>query len=136
MRLQQMPEPKNRRLVRNLVLTQRESGKAPHRFAVVELVFGLRIRKIEPLLQEVDPEHLLQTHRRAAVPGLGVVRLDQRYQQIPWHHRVHLDQKPLAARHLALRGPRQICERSLISHGFNTPTMSEGRSALKNIASR
>src|SRR5712672_34451 len=42
----------------------------PHRLAVVDRVFGLRVRQVEQLLQEVSPQHLLQSQ----VAG-GLVRL-------------------------------------------------------------
>ncbi len=37
----------------------------------------LRVRQIEPLLQEVDPQHLLQPQRLAPGSRLRIVRLDQ-----------------------------------------------------------
>ena len=58
-------------------LAQLHPGKAPHRLAVVDRVFGLRVRQVEPLLQEVNPQHLLQSQRLATAARLGVVRLDQ-----------------------------------------------------------
>src|SRR5689334_8059819 len=45
--------------------------ETPHRLAVVDRIFGLRVRQIEPLLQEVDAQHLLQPQRLAALPRLG-----------------------------------------------------------------
>ena len=53
-------------------------------------------RQIEPLLHEVDPQHLLQTQRMAATPRLRIVRLDQRHEPRPRHDRIRLTEAPLA----------------------------------------
>ncbi len=74
-----------------------------HRLAVVNRILGLRVRKVEPLLQEVDPQHLLQPQRLAPLSGFRIMRLDQRNQPRPRNHRIHLGQKPLAPGHFALR---------------------------------
>src|SRR6202166_1634372 len=34
-------------------------------------VFRLRVRQVEPLLQEVNPQHLLQSQRLATLAGFG-----------------------------------------------------------------
>jgi hypothetical protein len=54
-----------------------------------------RVRQVEPLLQEVNPQHLLQSQRLATSFGFGVVRFDQPAQARPWNHRIHLGQEPL-----------------------------------------
>ena len=72
--------------------------------------------EIEPLMQEVDPQHRLQRMRRPAHRPPRIVRLDPRDQAAPRDHRVHLGQKPLPARHLALLAPRQRRERPLLRH--------------------
>src|ERR1700730_4494258 len=52
--LQKMAKPQYRRFVRYVMSEQFDSGKAAHRLDVVEGVFGLRIRQIEPGLHKVD----------------------------------------------------------------------------------
>jgi hypothetical protein len=54
---------------------------------------AVRIRQIEPLLQEVDAKHALQLDRRTTQSRLRIVRLDQRQQARPRDHGVHLGQK-------------------------------------------
>src|SRR5436305_11118742 len=90
-------------------------------------VLGLRVGEIEPLLQEVDPQHLLQPERRPPrAISFRVVRCDQGHQPGPRHHRVHLGQEPLSARDLALLAPRDRRERPLLIH---PPTPSAARCA-------
>ena len=60
---------------------------------VVERLFRCRVRQVEPLLQEIDPQHLLQCFRPSPVARLGIVRLDQPAQLLPRHHPLHLFQK-------------------------------------------
>src|SRR3984957_16780368 len=114
--LQQVAEAQNRTLVRHHLVAQLNPCKPAHRFAVIDCVFGLWVRQVEPLLQEVNPQHLLQSQRLAALSGFRVVRFDQPDQPRPWNHRIHLGQKPLAPGPFALPIPRQRCERPLITH--------------------
>src|SRR5690606_6533212 len=115
--LQEVPEAQNRALVRNRVFPQLHSGEAPHGLAVVECILRRRIRQIEPLLEKVDPQHLLKPERLAAPARLRVMRLDQPHEPRPRDHRVHLGQEAFAPRHLALARPRESRKRPLISHG-------------------
>ena len=52
------------------VLAQLDAREAAHRLAVVQHVFRLRVREIEPLLQEVHPQHRLERQRAAAATRL------------------------------------------------------------------
>ena len=67
----------------------------PHRFAVIDRILGLRVGEVEPLLQEVDPQHLLDSERLPSLARLRIVRLDQLKQPLPRNHRIHLSQKLL-----------------------------------------
>src|SRR5712691_5292650 len=116
MLLQQVAKAQNRGLVRHHLVAQLDACKATHRLAVVDRVFRLRLRQVEPLLQEVNPQHLLQSQRLATLSGFGVVRLDQPDQPRPRNHPIHLAQEPLAPSHFALPIPRHRCERPLIPH--------------------
>src|SRR3984893_8510550 len=114
--LQQVAEAQNRTLVRHHLVAQLNPRETPHRLAVVDRIFGLWVRQIEPLLQEINPQHLLQSQRLATLAGFGVVRFDQPDQPRPSNHRIHLGQEPLAPRDFALPIPRQRCKRPLITH--------------------
>ena len=48
------------------------------------------------------------------LPGLRVLRLNQRQQPLPGDHRVHLGQEPLPPRDLPLLLPRHRCKRRLL----------------------
>src|SRR5438445_7348407 len=74
--LQQVAEAQNRTLVRHHLVAQLNPRETPHRLAVVDRIFGLWVRQIEPLLQEINPQHLLQSQRLATLAGSGVVRFD------------------------------------------------------------
>src|ERR1035441_5747360 len=54
------------------------------------------VRKIEPLLHEIRPQHDRQTHRLPPLTRLGIVRTHQRLQCRPPNHLLHLVQKQLA----------------------------------------
>ena len=75
----------------------------------------MRVRQIEPVLHEVDAQHLLHRLRLRAVTRFRVMRLDQRQKPRPRNHRVHLGQKSLAARDLALLLPSHRGKRRLLA---------------------
>ena len=136
--LQEVAEPQDRGLVGDHVLAQLDARKPPHRLAVVDGVFGLGIREIEPLLEEVDPQHLLEPQRLAPLPGLWIVGLDHGEQVLPGDHAVHLGEELLSARHFALLTPSQPGERPLRAHaspravvvGHPIPTPSRARARV------
>ena len=83
----------------------RQSGAAPV-IHTARLPPGIRQRK--PLLQKVNPQHYLKSHRLAAHLALRVVRRDQRQQLAPpRHHRIHLFKKLFPPR--LLRVTLEIC---------------------------
>ena len=99
----------------------RRADKTPHRQRIVERLLHRRVRKIEPLLQEIEAQHPLDPDRRAAIAGLGIVGLDHRAQRRPRHHARHLGQKrrppgrpskPLKPRHRQAQlphSPNPLC---------------------------
>lgn len=97
-RLQQVAELAHRGLVGRALAPQVDAHEGAHGARVVERFFDGGVREVEPLLQEVDPQHPLQPHGRT--PGavvLGVKRFDQRTQLAPRHHAIHVGEKLLAA---------------------------------------
>ncbi len=100
--LQQVTEVQDRRLVRHRLATEVDADEPPHGQRVIQRLLRRRVRQIEPVLQEVHPQHPLQPDRRAAVAGLGVERLDQRAQFAPRHHLLHLGQECRPPRQLAV----------------------------------
>lgn len=63
---QQMAEVKNGRLIRNRGAAQIDAGKAAQHRRFVQRIFHARVRKSEPLLQEIYPEHDVEPHRLTA----------------------------------------------------------------------
>src|SRR5712691_4643817 len=94
--LQQMTEVQDRRFIRHLVLAQLDPRKPAHRFAVVKRFFHARVRQVEPLLQKIDAQHLLQPQRWSPIAGFRIVPLDDFEQLGPGHYLLHLFQKYFA----------------------------------------
>src|SRR5690606_9536260 len=107
----------------------------PHGLAVVDGVLGLGIGEVEPLLQEVDAEHLLESQGRPSLLALpGVVWFDESDEPLPWDDSVHLGEEPLAASDLALGVPCQSGERPLLSHALYALEVRVRCACLTNIA--
>src|SRR5271163_3662339 len=100
--LQQMAEAAHRRLVRHWLAAEINADEIAHRQRIVEDLFHRRVRQVEPLLQEIDPQHPLHPDRRAAIAGFGIERLDQPAQPRPRHHPFHLGQKYRPPRRLGV----------------------------------
>src|SRR5207247_5616518 len=90
---QQVPELAHRGLVRHRLTAQINAHELPHHPRVVQRLFYRRVRQVEPLLQKVNPQHALYSHRWPPVPRLGIMRRHQRAQLAPRHHLLHLLQK-------------------------------------------
>ena len=90
--------------------------RTPHRLAHVDRIFRGRVREVEPLLQKVEPEHLLQPNRQPPFPRPPLMRLNQPDQADPGNHRVQLGRESLPARDLPLCVPRQSCECPLLGN--------------------
>src|SRR5262249_54591863 len=82
--------------------------------AVVDRILGLRVGEIEPMLQEVNAQHLLEPQRLPSAPRLWVVGLDQCEQLGPGDDRVHLGEKPFPPGHFPLLAPRDPGELPLL----------------------
>ena len=108
---EQMTKPHHCRLVRNRLASQVNAHERAHRQRVVQRLFHRRVRQIEPQLQAMNPQHSLETRWRAPTSAryLRVKRFDQRTQFLPRNHLVHLSQKLLAARRLAI--PLEVARR-------------------------
>jgi Reverse transcriptase (RNA-dependent DNA polymerase) len=93
---------------------------------VVQGFFAGHVSQVEPVLQQVNAQHALQTDRRAAVAGLGVVRLDQSDQIGPRHQGLHLGQEGIAPRWLPVlleaRGSIRRCSQTHLLHRHRLPT--------------
>jgi hypothetical protein len=64
-------------LVRHRLAAEVDPDKLPHRQRILKGLFHRRVRRIEPLLHEIDAQHPLDPDRRAAIARLRVKRLDR-----------------------------------------------------------
>ncbi len=101
-RLQQASELQQRRGIRYAFASQVDAHEPSQGRAIEQCVLARGVGQVEPLLHEVHAQHALQSHRRAAVAGLGIVRLDDRAQLGPRHDLFHRRQEHVAPRRLAV----------------------------------
>ena len=83
----------DRGLIRNVVPIH--SGKARHRFHVIQTVFHRRVAESIPLLHEMDAQHHLGRDRPAAVTRFGILSHDGIEQVLPRQPVVHPGQEKL-----------------------------------------
>ncbi len=100
--LEQVAEITDRGLVRHRFRAQVNPRELAQDRRVIERLFRGWVRQVEPLLQEINPQHLLQFFRPSPIARLGIVQLDQRAQLLPRHHLLHLFQKHRPARLLCV----------------------------------
>src|SRR6516165_11180047 len=62
--LQQMAEAAYRRFVRHWLAAEINADEIAHHQRIVECLFHRRVRQVELLLQEIDPQHPLHPDRR------------------------------------------------------------------------
>ena len=67
-RLHQMAELAYRGLVGHRLSAQVNADKVAHRPRVIQCLFHRRVREVEPVLQQVNPEHALYPNRRPTRP--------------------------------------------------------------------
>ena len=67
LRFHQMSELADRRLVWRRLIAKINAHQVPHRNAVIEAVLSLRVRHVEPLLQEGDAQQPFNPNERATL---------------------------------------------------------------------
>ncbi len=85
---EQVAKAQDSAFIGQVVLAGIQSCKLAEHRSVVQRLLNGRVRKVEPLLKEVDPQHGLHGKSRSFVfrTGLGRVRCNQRHQFSPRHH--------------------------------------------------
>ena len=96
--LEQMTELQNGRFIRHRFPVEVDTHEPTHGDRFVQGFFRSGIGEIEPLLEEINPEHALKPHRGSAVLALRVVGRNDRTEIVPRHHLLHIRKKLLATR--------------------------------------
>jgi len=94
----EVPEFADSCLVRSGFYTKVDPNKFTHSLTIVEAILGLWVRHIEPLLQEVDPEHSLNTYGWTTSLSGGIMGFNQAAQFPPGDDGFHLAQKAFTSR--------------------------------------
>lgn len=115
-RFQQMAELADGGFVRHRLAAEIDAGETAYGARVVQGFLDRRIGQVEPVLQEMNPQHALDADRPAARAfGVGIERFDGRRQFRPRNDLVHVFQKLLAAGFLAVLLEAFFGKRSLVS---------------------
>lgn len=101
--LHQMAELANRGLIRCRFAPQVDAYKVTQRLGIVQSFFGSRIGEVEPVLQEVDSQHPLDTDGSATgALRLGIVRLNSVTEFFPGNDGFHFLKELFLAGFLAV----------------------------------
>jgi hypothetical protein len=87
--IEQAAELEHRGGVGHGLTAQIDAHEAAQAGTVVQRLLTSQVSQVEPVLDEVDAQHALQTDGRAPVAGLGVVRFDDFAQCRPRHDGIH-----------------------------------------------
>jgi len=90
---EQVAKLADRGFVRHWFVAKIDSGKAAHQRRVVQDFLHRRIRKVKPLLKEVDSQHAHHANGTTSVARPGIMGFDQGAQFVPGNHLLHLFQK-------------------------------------------
>jgi thiamine pyrophosphate-dependent acetolactate synthase large subunit-like protein len=90
---EEVAELADRRLIGHRLAAQVDADERAHGRRVVQRFLHGRVREIEPVLEEVHPQHALEADRRPAVVGIRVHGLDAGTELAPRHHALHLGQE-------------------------------------------
>jgi len=99
---QQMPKVQNGCFIRHRPLGQRQPRKLAHRGNLIQSLFHSRVTQPVPLLHKVNPKHGTQFIGPSAIARLGVDRFNQTLDLFSGNHPIHVGQKDLTPRLLAL----------------------------------
>ena len=125
MLLQQMLEIEDGRLIRRRLTAEVDAGKAAHRTRLIQGFLRTRAREVNPMLQEVDAQHPLQTNQWTSMTRPGIERFNLLTQPTPRHLLVHLGKKLFPMRRLAVT-LKVISRKGLLSHRYQ-PMINNAR---------
>ena len=87
--IEQVAEPEHRGGVGHGLTTQVNAYEAAQAGTVVQGLLTCQVGEVEPVLDEVNTQHALQTNGAAPITGLGIVRGNLLAQRWPRHQRIH-----------------------------------------------
>ena len=103
-------------LVRGSFYPEVDTNKFAHCLAIIKAILGLWVRHIEPLLQEVDPQHALNTYGWTTFLTGGIMGFNQAAQFPPWDDGLHLAQKAFTPR-LLMVSLKTNASKGHLTHG-------------------
>ena len=116
-------------LVRGGFYTKVDPNKFAHSLTIVEAILGLWVRHIEPLLQEVDPQHALNTYGWTTFLTGGIMGFNQAAQFPPRDDGLHLAQKAFTPR-LLMVSLKPNAGKGHLTHGNLADGLNQIRSDL------
>ena len=106
---------------------QINAGEPPHRLAVVDGIFDGFIGQTIPLLEEIHPQHALQTDGRTATLPLRIERFNDRQQPRPRNDFLHPRQKLFPAGNFLFSGKLGLRKTRLVRHALKFRKRDRGR---------
>ena len=103
-------------LVRGSFYPEVDTNKFAHCLAIIKAILGLWVRHIEPLLQEVDPQHALNTYGWTTFLTGGIMGFNQAAQFPPRDDGLHLAQKAFSPR-LLMVSLKTNASKGHLTHG-------------------
>jgi len=102
MSLHQVAELAQHRFIGDRFAAQIDADEGAQRPGIMERFFGAGIRQVEPMLEEVDPQHPLDAHGPAAgTLWVGIERFNGSGQLLPRNDAFHLVERLFLAGLLA-----------------------------------
>ena len=119
--VEQAAEPEHGGGVGHGLATQVDANEAAQAGTVVQGFLAGQVGEVEPVLDEMDAQHALQTDGWTPIACLGVVRCDFVAQRSPRHQRIHGHEKFVAPRGFAMLFKARLCVgrhgKGLLLHG-------------------
>src|SRR6187397_3429316 len=84
MALQQVPEVEDRGFVGHRLAAEIDADEPAHRQRVIERLFRSGVGQVEPMLQEVQPQHPFQANRWPAVLTIWIERFNDGRHGTTW----------------------------------------------------
>ena len=94
--LEEMTELQDGGLIRHRLPAEIDTHEPAHGHRFVQGFFRPGIGEVEPLLEKINAQHALQTHRRPAILTLGIIGCDHGAEVLPRYDLLHVRKELLA----------------------------------------